>query len=149
MIGVIVAGHGEFASELISTAEKVVGKQKYIKAVSVKVGEEEDNLREKLNAVLRMTEISKVIVLVDIFGSSFCNTCMNLTEGTGDVDIVSGVNLPMLIKVLTYRNSFDLRELVSLACKGGKEGILDIREWQEKIKQLKENSVALGQSATE
>ena len=139
MIGVIVAGHGKFASELISTAERVVGKQKYIEAVSVKVGEEEDNLREKLSAVLRMSEISKVIVLVDIFGSSFCNTCMHVAEDTEDLDIVAGVNLPMLIKVLTHRDEVDLRKLVSLAYEGGKEGILDIREWLEKAKQLKKS----------
>jgi len=144
MIGVIIAAHGNLASEIISTAERVMGKQKYLEAVSVKVGEEEDNLREKLNAVLRMTEISKVIVLVDIFGSSFCNVCMHFAKDAGQVGVVTGVNLPMVIKVLTYRDSVDLRELVSLACKGGKEGILDACGWLGKDKAIEGKQLCSG-----
>jgi len=138
MIGVIVAGHGNLASEIISTAERVMGKQEYLEAVSVKVGEGEDNLKDKLNAVLRMTEISEVLVLSDIFGSSFSNVCMHFAKDAGQVGVVTGVNLPMVIKVLTYRNSVDLRELVSLACKGGKDGILDACGWLDKAEQVSE-----------
>ena len=138
MIGVIIAAHGNFASEIISTAERVMGKQEYLEAVSVKVGEGEDNLKDKLNAVLRMTEISEVLVLSDIFGSSFSNVCMYFAKDAGQVGVVTGVNLPMVIKVLTYRDSADLRELVSLACKGGKDGILDACGWLNKADQVSE-----------
>ena len=138
MIGVIIAGHGDLASEIISTAESVMGKQKYLEAVSVKVGEEEEDLRDKLNAVLKMTEISEVIVLSDIFGSSFSNVCMHFAQGARQVGVVVGVNLPMVLKVLTYRDSIDLHELVAMACKGGKEGILDACGWLDKTKQAEE-----------
>ncbi len=125
MIGVVVAGHGNFASEVIATAEKVLGKQEHLEAVSMKVGEGESDLRDKLGAILKMSEIDDVIVLADIFGSSFSRECIYLAKNKGHVAVVTGVNFPMVLKVLTYRKRVDLIELVSLACKGGKEGIRD------------------------
>jgi mannose/fructose-specific phosphotransferase system component IIA len=125
MIGVIVAGHGNLASEVISTAEKTLGKQEHLEAVSMKVGEGEGALRTKLDAVLRMSKVDDVIVLADIFGSSFSKECVYLAKNRGHVAVVTGVNLPMVLKVLTYRQRVDLSELVSLACAGGKEGIRD------------------------
>lgn len=125
MIGVIVAGHGNFASEVISTAEKALGKQEHLEAVSIEVGEGESALRKKLNAVLEMSKVDNVIVLADIFGSSFAKECVYMAKNKGRVAVVTGVNLPMVLKVLTHRQRVDLSELVSLACAGGKEGIRD------------------------
>ena len=125
MIGIIVAAHGNLASEIMSIAESIMGKQKYFEPVSVNVGEGKHNLRDRLDAVLKMTEVGEVLILSDIFGSSFSNACIHFAKDRGHVAVVTGVNLPMVLKVLTYRNSVDLAELVSLACKGGREGILD------------------------
>ncbi len=71
MIRVVVAGHGNLASDVITTAERTLGKQEYLEAVSVRFGEAEDDLRNKLRVVLDMAEYDDVIVLSDIFGSSF------------------------------------------------------------------------------
>ncbi len=125
MIGVIVAGHGKLASEIISTAEKTLGKQEHLEAVSMQVGEGENTLRSKLDAVLKMSEVDDVLVLADIFGSSFSKECVSLAKNNGHVAVVTGVNLPMMLKVLTYRGRADIDELVLLACRGGKEGIRD------------------------
>lgn len=125
MIGVIIVGHRNFASELIAIAENITGEQKYFEAVNVRVGEGEDSLSEKLDAVSKLADIDSVLILSDIFGGSFSNACMYLAENRKQTAVVTGVNLPMVLKVLTYRNSVDLDELVLLACKGGKEGILD------------------------
>ena len=67
MIGIIVAGHGNFASEIISIAENIMGEQKYLEAVSVKVGEGEYTLRNELDAVLKVMEVDEVLILSDIF----------------------------------------------------------------------------------
>ena len=128
MIGVIVAGHGKLASEIISTAEKTLGKQEHLEAVSMQVGEGENTLRSKLDAVLKMSEVDDVLVLADIFGSSFSKECVYLAKNKGRVAVVTGVNLPMVLKVLTYRGRADIDELVLLACKGGREGIRDACE---------------------
>jgi mannose/fructose/sorbose-specific phosphotransferase system IIA component len=135
MIGIIVAGHGNFASEIISVVESIMGKQKCLEAVSVRAGEGEHALRSKLDAVLNMTEIDEVLILSDIFGGSVSNTCLYFAEGMrSQVAVVTGVNLPMVLKVLTYRDSVDLGGLVSLACKGGREGILDACGWLDRAR---------------
>jgi PTS system mannose-specific IIA component len=133
MIGVIIVGHGSFAYEIVSIAENIMGKQEYFEPVSVKVGEREDDLRNKLDAVLAMSEIDSVLVLSDIFGGSFSNACMYFAKNRGRIGVVTGVNLPMVLKVLTHRKSItDLGELVTLACSGGKDGILDACHWLDK-----------------
>ena len=134
MIGIIIAGHGNFASEIISIAERIMGEQKCLKAASVKVGEGEYVLRNRLDAILKMMEPDEILILSDIFGGSVSNSCLYFAKSRKYIAVVTGVNLPMVLKVLTYRNSVDLGELISLACKGGKEGILDACGWLDKAK---------------
>lgn len=134
MIGIVVTGHGNFASEIISIVESIMGEQSYLEAVSVKVGEGEHNLRSKLDAVLKMMDIDEVLILSDIFGGSFSNACTYFARNRKHVAVVTGVNLPMMLKVLTYRSSVDLDGLVALACKGGREGVLDACGWLDRAK---------------
>lgn len=134
MIGIVIAGHGNLASEIISTAENMMGEQEYLEAVSVKVGESADDLRSKLTSILKMMKVDGLLILTDIFGSSFSNSCMYFAQNRTNVAVVTGVNLPMVLKVLTYRDSVDLGELISLACEGGREGILDACRWLDKEK---------------
>ncbi len=136
MIGIVIAAHGNLASEIVSTAESILGKQEYFEAVSVKVGESADNLKNKLDSVLTMTTVDGLLILSDIFGSSFSTSCMYFAENKKHVAVVTGINLPMLLKVLTHRNSVDLDELILLACKGGREGILDACGWLNKEKRV-------------
>lgn len=125
MIGVIVIGHGNFASELVSLSENILGKQKYFEMASVKAGEGEYALHNKLNELMSNMEIDDVMILSDIFGGSISNMCLYFAKNEGHVAVVTGVNLPMVLKVLTYRDRVSLNELVSVACKGGKDGIVD------------------------
>ncbi len=125
MIRVVIAGHGDFASQIITTAERSLGKQEHFEAISVRFGEWEADLDSKLDTLLDMAEDDDVIVLTDIFGSSFSRKCVCLAKDKRCVAVVTGVNLPMVLKVLTYRDRVGLVELVSLACKGGREGIRD------------------------
>lgn len=125
MIGVIVVGHGNFASELVLVAENILGKQKYLHAVSVKAGEGEHTLHNELNELMSNMEIDDVIILSDIFGGSLSNMCLYFAKNKGHIAVVTGVNVPMVLKVLSYRDRVSLNELVSVACKGGKDGIVD------------------------
>lgn len=134
MIGIIIAGHGNFSSEIISIAESILGKQEYLEAVSVKIGEGEYTLRNELEAALKTMDVDYVLILSDIFGGSVSNTCLYFADSRAHVGLVTGVNLPMVLKVLTYRNSVDLGELTSLACEGGRAGILDACETASKVK---------------
>ena len=126
LIGVIVVGHGNFASELVSVSENILGKQKYLDTVSVRAGEGEHTLHNKLNELMSNMEIDDVIILSDIFGGSLSNMCLYFAKNKGHIAVVTGVNIPMVLKVLSYRERVvGLNELVSVACKGGKDGIVD------------------------
>ena len=112
MIRVVIAGHGDFASQIITTAERSLGKQEHFEAISVRFGEWEADLDSKLDTLLDMAEDDDVIVLTDIFGSSFSRKCVCLAKDKRCVAVVTGVNLPMVLKVLTYRDRVGLVELV-------------------------------------
>jgi mannose/fructose/sorbose-specific phosphotransferase system IIA component len=128
LIGVIVVGHGNFATELVSVSENILGKQKYLDTVSVIAGEGEHTLHSKLNELMSNMEIDDVIILSDIFGGSLSNMCLYFAKNKGHIAVVTGVNVPMVLKVLSYRDRVSLNELVSVACKGGKDGIVDACE---------------------
>lgn len=125
MIGIIVVGHGNFASELVSVSENILGKQKYLETISVKAGEGEHTLHSKLNELMSNMEIDDVIILSDIFGGSLSNMCLYFAKNKGHIAVITGANIPMVLKVLSYRDRVSLNELVSVACKGGKDGIVD------------------------
>ncbi len=110
---------------IVSIAENILGKQRYLEYVSIKSGEGEYILNKKLNELISNIEIDNILVLSDIFGGSISNMCLYLAEKREHIAVITGVNLPMLLKSLTYRDRVSLEELVSLACNGGKDGIVD------------------------
>ena len=126
MIGIIVAGHGGFASELVSTAENILGKQECFVAVCTRPGEGDELLMTKLHRAVNEMQVQEIIVLADIQGGSIANGCMYFAKGNRNVRIITGVNLPMVLKALTYRNKLALLDLSSRVCEGGREGIKDI-----------------------
>ena len=100
----------------------------------MEIGEGEYGLRGKLNAALETVEVDEALILSDIFGGSVSNTCLYFAKDKKHIAVVTGVNLPMVLKVLTYRDNVGLGELVSLACKGGRDGILDACGLLDRVK---------------
>jgi PTS system mannose-specific IIA component len=97
MIGVVVATHGKLAEELIRTAESVVGKLAQVAPLSV-VATSPD-LRGDLKAAIRSVDTGDgVLLLTDLLGGTPTNLCATFVEER-NVEIVTGVNLPMLIKL--------------------------------------------------
>jgi len=125
LTSIIVAGHGNFAYEIVAIAERILGKQKNLEFVSVESGEGEYTLDSKLNEIINNADIDDILVLSDIFGGSISNMCLYYAQKRAHIAVVTGVNLPMLIKSLAYRDRLDLKGLVSIACSGGKDGIVD------------------------
>jgi PTS system mannose-specific IIA component len=132
MIGVVITGHGKFPKELISTARKIIGDlKKDIVVVTTRLEEEPVNLRTRLDkAVERVASKDGVLVLTDVFGSSASSMCINMCKKY-PVRVITGMNLPMIFTLATYRNSaFNIGDLASQLEKVGKKSIT---KWNNKV----------------
>ncbi|HET9751771.1 MAG TPA: PTS sugar transporter subunit IIA [Myxococcales bacterium] len=103
MIGVVVATHGKLAEEMIRTAEAVVGPLAQVAPVSIVASS--PNVRADLEeAIRRVNGGEGVLLLTDLLGGSPTNLCVSFLA-EGKVEVVTGVNLPMLLKLSVVRGS--------------------------------------------
>jgi len=105
MIGVVVVTHGQLASELVSAAETIVGDLPQMKAVSIGWHEDVQDARQEIAAAIAAVAAPEgVIVATDMFGGTPANLGITFLEA-GKVEVVTGVNLPMLIKLASLRDT--------------------------------------------
>lgn len=103
MIGIIVASHGELAHELVRTAERVVGDIDRCVAVSVEGVSTGHEMHERFQAAVdRVDDGDGILILTDMFGGTPANLGLSLLA-EGKVEVLTGVNLPMLLKLATSR----------------------------------------------
>jgi PTS system mannose-specific IIA component len=108
VIGVVVVTHGHLATELLNAAEAIIGDLPQFAAVSIGWHDDTDDAREEISrAIVRFQDGAGVLILTDMFGGTPSNLSMTFLE-TDKVEIVTGVNLPMLIKLAGLRGSKDL-----------------------------------------
>jgi mannose PTS system EIIA component len=104
MIGLVVATHGRLAQELLATAEQIIGPLPQTTSCSVEPGTGADELQKRLHeAIGRVDQGDGVLVLADLFGGSPCTQSMALCQ-KANLEVVSGVNLPMVIKASSLRH---------------------------------------------
>jgi PTS system mannose-specific IIA component len=123
MIGVVVLTHGHFGEELLRTAQEIVGRQEATLAFAVTSETGMDNLARFISQA--MTELKTpdgVLFLVDMLGGTPCNTSVLKTKDQ-NAEIVTGVNLYMLISAFTHRTHLDLRSLALKVAEDGKRAI--------------------------
>jgi PTS system mannose-specific IIA component len=124
MVGVVITTHGHLASNFLEVAEDILGKQEAIKAVDVLPQEGKKEISEHLvQAVSRVRQPDGVLILTGIYGESDCKISLSLFDNQ-NVRVVTGLNLPMLFKVLTYRSKLTLQDLTACASESGKSGII-------------------------
>ena len=108
MIGVVVVTHGQLAIELVNAAEMIVGDLPQFTAVSIGWHDDVNDAREDIvQAIERVRGEEGVLLLIDMFGGTPSNLGMTFIEGDR-VEVVTGVNLPMVIKLANLRQSSDL-----------------------------------------
>ena len=108
MIGVVVITHGQLATELVNAAEMIVGDLPQFTAVSIGWHEDVNDAREDIvQAIERVRGEEGVLLLTDMFGGTPSNLGMTFLE-KDRVEVMTGVNLPMLIKLASLRKSSDL-----------------------------------------
>lgn len=123
MVGFVVVTHGRLAAELISTAELIVGKLDGVKGVSISPSSPPEKARGLISAAIDAVDSGGgVLVLTDLFGGTPSNLSMSFLEEK-KLDVVTGVNLPMMIKLATVREKMGLEEMAKYIESYGRENI--------------------------
>lgn len=124
MISVIIGTHGMFSEEILKSAEMIFGTQENVGAVTFKPGEGVEALVEKYNKLIKKMDSKEgVLFMVDLFGGSPFNAASLIAVRNENMEIVTGVNLPMILEVLGSREFSNISELVKVAENSGKNAI--------------------------
>ncbi|WP_038035007.1 PTS sugar transporter subunit IIA [Thermopetrobacter sp. TC1] len=119
MIGLVVVTHGRLAEELRAALEHVVGPQRHLETLCIGPDDDMEQRRQDiLQAIRRVDEGDGVIVLTDMFGGTPSNLAISALQ-PDRVDVIAGVNLPMLVKLASVRATMPLAEAVSAAEEAG------------------------------
>ncbi len=120
--GVIVT-HGHLAGELLAAAEMIIGPISHIAAVSIGWHDDVDAAREEVQrAITRVSQGAGVLLLTDMFGGTPTNIASMFLE-EGAVEVATGVNLPMVIKLASPSTEDSLAEIARKICDQGRQGI--------------------------
>ena len=124
MVGIVVVTHCHLGEELISAAELVVGEElKQFQSVSIDPKEGSEEIREKIIAAIRKVDKGKgVLILTDMYGGTPSNISLSLLEEK-KIEVITGVNLPMLLKLATYHNEMDVEALAAFITDYGQRNI--------------------------
>jgi len=123
MIGALVVTHGHLGRELLTAAEMIVGDISHVQAVSIGWHDDVNDARKDIEK--RITEVDSgagVLILTDMFGGTPSNIAFSLHE-PGRVDVVTGINLPMIIKIVTQKEGDTLENLASVVREQGRASI--------------------------
>jgi PTS system mannose-specific IIA component len=126
MVGIVVVTHGQLAKELISAVNFVLSSSPSVKMVGVSLDpdrEFETFKQDIKNAIKKVKEKDGILLVTDMFGGTPSNISLTFLE-ENKVEVVSGVNLPMLLKLATLKDSVTLEEAVKTAESAGRENII-------------------------
>ena len=119
MIGLVIVTHGRLAEEFLYALEHIVGPQKSVESVCIGPDDNMENRRgDILAAVERAEGGAGVIVLTDMFGGTPSNLAISILK-EANVEVLAGVNLPLLVKLASVRKTADLEEAVTEAHAAG------------------------------
>jgi mannose PTS system EIIA component len=123
MIGLVLVTHGHLASEFRSALEHVVGPQKQIEAIAIAPDDEADARRRDIMAAANRVNSGKgVVILTDMFGGTPSNLSISVMQ-PGVIEVLAGMNLPMLIKLASVREDKPLKEAIVFAQEAGRKYI--------------------------
>ena len=123
MIGVVIVTHGRLAHEFRAALEHVVGPQEQIETISIGPDDDLDVRRsDMLTALARVDSGKGVVVLTDMFGGTPSNLAISAMERS-NVEVIAGVNLPMLVKLASVRGECKLQEAITQAQEAGRKYI--------------------------
>lgn len=125
MIGIVVVTHGNLAEELISVVKFVLSENPKVQmaGVSLDPTKEFENFKSLIQkAIKKVDQGDGTLLVTDMFGGTPSNISLTFLEE--NIEVVSGVNLPMLLKLSTLKSNVNIKEAVKIAEKAGKENII-------------------------
>lgn len=123
MIGLVLVSHGRLATEFKAAMEHVVGQQKQIETICIGPDDDMESRRKDIVAAIHSVDSGDgVVVLTDMFGGTPCNLAISAMNGA-KVEVVAGINLPMLVKLASLREGCEFDLAVIKAQEAGKKYI--------------------------
>lgn len=126
MIGIIVLTHGDLGRQFINTARLIgLNSEESLIALAADPSDSPERLREEMaQSIKKLSKGDGVLILTDLFGGTPTNLSLSFLE-EGKIEVVTGLNLPMLIKAINSRNDRDVASLAKAASDAGKESIFE------------------------
>ncbi len=123
LVGAVVVTHGQLGQELVAVAQTIVGETSHIEAVSIGWNDDVEESKKRIEEAVRKVDQGKgVIILTDMFGGTPSNLSLPLLQ-RNELEIITGVNLPMVIKLVDQSGKDSLLELVSKVTAQGQKHI--------------------------
>lgn len=129
MIAIILGTHGKLSEEILKSAKMIYGEQENIASINFLPGEDADSLVTKYEDAVKTLHCEDgVLFLVDLFGGSPFNAASRIAVKNENMDIVTGINIPMLLEVFAAREFSTIKELSQIALSSGELGIKALKE---------------------
>jgi len=128
MVGILIVSHGRLAEALISSVQFLVGNLQKIRGVSIWPKDKGKEVKDRIrNGIKEVNDGDGVVILTDVLGGTPTNLSLSFLENE-KVEVVTGVNMPMLLTLSSYRKGRSLREIGKLVKKSGRRGIILAKE---------------------
>jgi PTS system mannose-specific IIA component len=123
MIGLVLVTHGRLAAEFVTAMEHVVGPQQAVESICIGPDDDMEARRDDIEkAVVRVDDGDGVILLTDLFGGTPSNLAISLMSA-GRIEVIAGINLPMLIRLAGARHTMKVKAAVAAAREAGRKYI--------------------------
>ena len=122
MTGLVVVAHAGLATELIRAAEMIVGPLEGAAAVEIRADDSVETIRTALTAAIDSVASAEIIIMTDMFGGTPSNMSLSFLQESR-VEVLTGVNLPMLIRFASDRERYGVTELAAQIKESGREGV--------------------------
>ena len=124
MVGILVVTHGNIGKEMVNAVRRILPDATHLMGVAVESNDPPARLREQVNQEIDKIQGSEgVLLLTDMFGGTPSNICLSFLRSP-NIEVISGVNLPMLIKLASMRQRMPFHELVSFVQQYGQRNIV-------------------------
>jgi len=128
MIGILIVSHGRLAEALISSVQFLVGNLQRVKGISIWPRDRKEEVKDRIQkGISEVNDGDGVVILTDVLGGTPTNLSLSILEDE-NVEVVTGVNMPMLLTLSSYRKGKSLREICRLVKKSGRRSIVLAKE---------------------